>query len=219
MRVQIVASERHTAADATDKYTSWEFDGEPPSWLSKAIKEYESSTSEVEMRAINWKIVNASDRNYLLTFLTEDEFLSLNSIFGSVINGWKILAPAAERCLQTLAKLNNSQLQSIGRIVLIEGVRGAVKQTLHLVGNAMASEEPSLDDDDSDNDGKNATSVDLLKEEDCNHTDVCYIFNLLRYCCEMLDKGIPQRNNSERDIDIVIMAHIFSCLDNIIDKH
>ncbi|RUS29662.1 hypothetical protein BC938DRAFT_480394 [Jimgerdemannia flammicorona] len=243
----IVASERHTAADATDKYTSWEFDGEPPSWLSKAIKEYESSTSEVEMQAINWKIVNASDRNYLLTFLTEDEFLSLNSIFGSAINGWKILAPAAERCLQTLAKvkemlpnciafcsyvfafhltyilfdfqLNNSQLQSIGRIILIEGVRGAVKQTLHLVGNAMASEEPSLDGDDSDNDGKNAASVDLLKEEDYNHTDVCYIFNLLRYCCEMLDKGIPQRNNSERDIDIAIKAHIFSCLDNILDKH
>ncbi|RUS23791.1 hypothetical protein BC938DRAFT_474622, partial [Jimgerdemannia flammicorona] len=198
-------------------------------------------------RAINWKIVNASDRNYLLTFLTEDEFLSLNSIFGSAINGWNILAPAAERCLQTLAKvkkfcrivlffvpmvfvfhlifilfdfqLNDSQLQSIGRIVLIEGVRGAVKQTLHLVGNAMASVEPSLNDDDSDNDGKNVTSVDLLKEEDCNHADVCYIFNLLRYCCEMLDKGIPQRNNSERDIDIAIKAHIFSCLDNILDKH
>ncbi|RUP50457.1 hypothetical protein BC936DRAFT_139032, partial [Jimgerdemannia flammicorona] len=97
-------------------------------------------------------------RNYLLTFLTEDEFLSLNSIFGSAINGWNILAPAAERCLQTLAKLNDSQLQSIGRIVLIEGVRGAVKQTLHLVGNAMASVEPSLNDDESDNDGKNIFS-------------------------------------------------------------
>ncbi|RUS30718.1 hypothetical protein BC938DRAFT_479043 [Jimgerdemannia flammicorona] len=41
---------RHAATDVADKYISWEFDGEPPSWLSKAIKEYESSISEVEMR-------------------------------------------------------------------------------------------------------------------------------------------------------------------------
>ncbi|RUP43418.1 hypothetical protein BC936DRAFT_137211 [Jimgerdemannia flammicorona] len=47
---KIGASERHAATDVADKYISWEFDGEPPSWLSKAIKEYESSISEVEMR-------------------------------------------------------------------------------------------------------------------------------------------------------------------------
>ena len=57
------------------------------------------------IRALSWKIVDTSDRDYLLTFLTEEEFLSLNGIFGSVLEGWQILAPAAERCLRTLTKV------------------------------------------------------------------------------------------------------------------
>ncbi|RUS33038.1 hypothetical protein BC938DRAFT_473380 [Jimgerdemannia flammicorona] len=156
-----------------------------------------------QRHSIDRKIINASDRDHLLTFLTEEEFLSLNSIFGSAINGWKVLAPAAERCLEILTKLNSNQLQSIGRIIQIEGVRGAIKRTLYLVESTIASEEPTLDDNNV-NDGKNAASVDLLEEEDCNHTDVYYISELLTGC-EMLDKEIPQRNNSERGIDIAII--------------
>lgn len=207
----------------SEMHASWEFDGSPPSWLSKAMEEYKSSTSEPRTKAIHWKIVNVSDRDYLLTFLTKGEFLSLHGTFGSAITGWKTLTSAAERCLQTLAKLDSNQLLSIGRIIEIEGVRGAIKQALYLVGSATESEKLGLDEDDNDNnndnEGKNAAPVALLEEGDCKHTDVCYIFNLLRYCCEMLDKGITQRNNSERDIDIAIKTHIFSCLDSILDKH
>jgi hypothetical protein len=42
---------------------------------------------------------------------------------------------------------------------------------------------------------------------------------LIRYTCEMLAKNIPQRKNSERDIDMFIKRHIFSCLDDILDSH
>ncbi|PKY17683.1 hypothetical protein RhiirB3_404613, partial [Rhizophagus irregularis] len=37
--------------------------------------------------------------------------------------------------------------------------------------------------------------------------------------CEMLGKGIPQRKNSENDIDMFIKRHIFACFDDILDTH
>ncbi|CAI2189210.1 903_t:CDS:2 [Funneliformis geosporum] len=35
----------------------------------------------------------------------------------------------------------------------------------------------------------------------------------------MIAKGIPQRQNSERDIEMFIKRHIFSCFDTILDSH
>ncbi|PKY47545.1 hypothetical protein RhiirA4_210906 [Rhizophagus irregularis] len=35
----------------------------------------------------------------------------------------------------------------------------------------------------------------------------------------MLGKGIPQRKNSEKDIDMFIKRHIFACFDDILDTH
>ncbi|CAI2195320.1 18237_t:CDS:2, partial [Funneliformis geosporum] len=35
----------------------------------------------------------------------------------------------------------------------------------------------------------------------------------------MIDKKIPQRENSERDIDVIFKSHMFSCFDDIMDLH
>ncbi|CAG8664866.1 15418_t:CDS:2, partial [Acaulospora morrowiae] len=51
------------------------------------------------------------------------------------------------------------------------------------------------------------------------HPDVCYIIELLRYTYNMIDKKIPQRENSERDIDVIFKNHLFSCFDDIMDLH
>ncbi|GBC28870.2 cytochrome P450 [Rhizophagus irregularis DAOM 181602=DAOM 197198] len=82
-----------------------------------------------------------------------------------------VLEPVAERCLQSLAKLNNEQIRMIGEM------------------------------------------NDYLDKE------VGYILELVRYTCEMLGKGIPQRKNSENDIDMFIKRHIFACFDDILDTH
>jgi len=58
-----------------------------------------------------------------------------------------------------------------------------------------------------------------LQEEDCLDDDVGYIFELLRYACQWIKKTIPQRHNSERDIDVFVKTHVFSCFDGVADQH
>ncbi|CAB4373799.1 unnamed protein product [Rhizophagus irregularis] len=41
------------------------------------------------------------------------------------IGDWTVLEPVAERCLQSLAKLNNEQIRMIGEMVKYEGIHGA----------------------------------------------------------------------------------------------
>lgn len=35
----------------------------------------------------------------------------------------------------------------------------------------------------------------------------------------MIAEGIPMRENSERDVDVFINTHIFSCLKGVVDRH
>ncbi len=45
------------------------------------------------------------------------------------------------------------------------------------------------------------------------------LFEFLFINCEMIKKKISKRKNTERDIDVFIKNFIFSCLDNIMDRH
>ncbi|PKC70740.1 hypothetical protein RhiirA1_454370 [Rhizophagus irregularis] len=108
-----------------------------------------------------------------------------------------VLEPVAERCLQSLAKLNNEQIRMIGEMVKYEGIHGAVCKLRKIIQNI---EELNLENDYLDK-------------------EVGYILELVRYTCEMLGKGIPQRKNSENDIDMFIKRHIFACFDDILDTH
>ncbi|RGB29530.1 hypothetical protein C1646_713354 [Rhizophagus diaphanus] len=74
-------------------------------------------------------------------------------------------------------------------------------------------EEPDLFDDELTN---NKTLSFVLEENDYLDKEVGYILELLLILhfftigCEMLGKGIPQRKNSEKDIDMFIKRHIFA---------
>ncbi|CAJ0904649.1 748_t:CDS:2, partial [Entrophospora sp. SA101] len=46
-----------------------------------------------------------------------------------------------------------------------------------------------------------------LVSMDCEDSDIQYILDLLRYIVEMIDKGIPNRQNSEHDLDIFFNFH------------
>jgi hypothetical protein len=62
-------------------------------------------------RPIWWWIIDASDSNIVQDFVSEEEFLELNSIFSSAFNighpknTWTVLEPVTERCL-TLKQLD-----------------------------------------------------------------------------------------------------------------
>ncbi|RGB43015.1 hypothetical protein C1646_661720 [Rhizophagus diaphanus] len=80
----------------------------------------------------------------------------------------------------------------------------------------MNIEEPDLFDDEPTN---NKTLSFVLEENNYLDKEVGYILELVRYTGEMLGKGIPQRKNSEKDIDMFIKRHIFACFDDILDTH
>ncbi|PKK75589.1 hypothetical protein RhiirC2_736262, partial [Rhizophagus irregularis] len=66
---------------------------------------------------------------------------------------WTVLEPVAERCLQSLAKLNNEQIRMIGEMVKYEGIHGAVCKLRKIIQNIeeLNIEEPDLFDDEPTN--------------------------------------------------------------------
>ncbi|RUS28801.1 hypothetical protein BC938DRAFT_481434 [Jimgerdemannia flammicorona] len=185
-----------------------------------------SSMSKCQLgcrRPLWWRIVDVSEPNLVPDILLEEEFLELNGIFSSALdlgcpkNNWTVLEPAAQRCLQSLSELDSNQLREVAEVVRPEGTIGAIKRLRKISeGIKESTFEPGLFDDEPMD---KAPCTCLVKETDYMDPDVQYIFDLLRFTCEMLAKGIPQRKNSERDIDIFIKTHIFSCFDGVLDRH
>ncbi|RUO95615.1 hypothetical protein BC936DRAFT_143616, partial [Jimgerdemannia flammicorona] len=166
-------------------------------------------------KALHWRIVDASNPAVISEFSSE-EFEELNAMFASMLGcggSKENLEPSAERCLQILDKLDWEQLKSVGNIVKVNGIKGAV-QEVRRMSKDLENEQSWFDDEVDE-----MPALFDLKEEDCLENDVGYIFELLRYACEWIKKSIPQRHNSERDVDVFVKTHIFSCLDDITDQH
>ncbi|GBC53315.2 hypothetical protein GLOIN_2v792049 [Rhizophagus irregularis DAOM 181602=DAOM 197198] len=210
----------------------WEFDEPEPTWLKKVINRQKFLISQMDPSAryesslspIWWRIIDASDLKSTSDFLTEADMSDLVAVFASALNvghpteDWTILEPSVERCLQALAKLDNNHLNKVGKIVPLEGFHGAILEIQKMVKNVETSSlSVSLFGDEDTNDKVKPTSS--VEEEDYLNPDVQFILDLIRFTCEMLMKGIPQRKNSERDIDVFIKRHLFSCFDNILDSH
>ncbi|KAG9293001.1 hypothetical protein G9A89_016363 [Geosiphon pyriformis] len=202
----------------------WEFDSSMPNWLIKFAQSHFSlvssaNQSEAMTKALYWRIVDASNPAVISEFSSE-EFEELNAIFASTFKrggSKENLEPSAERCLQILDKLDWEQLKFIGSLVKVKGIQGAVQEVRKLSkGFENKKHDQGLFDDEVDE--VPALLGDLL-EEDCLEDDVGYIFQLLCYACEWIKKSIPQRHNSERDVDMFVKSHIFSCLDGITDQH
>ncbi|RUP46153.1 hypothetical protein BC936DRAFT_147287 [Jimgerdemannia flammicorona] len=181
-----------------------------PTWLPKVMKKHETAilTTDASHELAHFGVPD---------ILSNADLSSLKLMFVTALNeiSWTSLEPAAERCLQALGKLNTKQLQSIGEMVKEEGIHGAVVEMIKMLADFKEPHRsPRLFSDDEDI----ALQLDFL-EEDFRHEDVGYIIELLRYMCEMIQKRIPQRHNSERDIDLFVKRHVFSCMDSIVDSH
>ncbi|CAG8541090.1 3645_t:CDS:10, partial [Funneliformis mosseae] len=215
-------------AEVTDD-KEWEFDTPQPSWLKKLIEERclliskddPITTYKSSLRSIWWKIIDLSDPK-IVNLLSESELSDLNAMFSSALKDWTVLEPSAEKCLKSLSKLDSYQLRTIGETVRPKGTHGAILRLQEMI----STKNPIiLEDDDLFYDGYIDEDIKIFSEEISlldhnNHLDpdVAYIFDLIRYTCEMIAKGIPSRQNSERDIDVFIKRHIFLCFDDILDS-
>ncbi|CAG8601543.1 12733_t:CDS:10, partial [Funneliformis caledonium] len=210
----------------------WEFDEPEPTWLKKVINRQKflisqtdpSSRYKSSLSPIWWRIIDASDPKITSDLLTEADMSELIAVFASVLNvgnpteDWAILEPSVERCLQALAKLDNDHLSRVGKIVQLEGSHGAILEIQKIMKNVETSSlSVSLFGDEDTNDKVKPTPS--VEEKDYLNPDVQFILDLVRFTCEMLAKGIPQRKYSERDVDVFIKRHLFSCFDNILDSH
>ncbi|KAG9298141.1 hypothetical protein G9A89_002578 [Geosiphon pyriformis] len=180
----------HTICSSTDKPA--QADNTLLTW------ELDSSMPKAMTKALYWKIVDGSNPAVISEFSPE-EFEELNAMSASIFKRGgsekENLEPSAERCLQILDKLDWKQLKFFGNLVKIKGIQGAVQEVRKL----SKGFEKKFDHDQED--------------------DVGYIFELLRYAYEWIKKSIPQRHNSERDVDVFVKTPIFSCLDSVADQH
>ncbi|CAI2193800.1 13649_t:CDS:10, partial [Funneliformis geosporum] len=190
----------------------WEFDTPIPSWLQKAMKQHKSLTSQTDSskrpklakEPIWWRIIDASDPKILQDFLSETEFLELSTKISSALNIGN--------------SMNSNELRKIGELVKPKGIYGAIVELMKMEMKAEESNsEPDLFDDDQSCD--KASTITTIEENDYLDKDVSYILELIRFTCEMLEKEIPQRKNSERDIDMFVKRHIFSCFEDVLDCH
>ncbi|CAG8705149.1 2964_t:CDS:10 [Funneliformis mosseae] len=185
---------------------SWEFKEPIPGWLKLLHQHREDlattidlkSLSQVAETAIWWRVIDTCDPK-LTEIITEREFLNLSeSLLSNLPSDWEVLEPPAERCLHSIAMLDKKGLKKI-----------------LTTSNKCEDENPFLDSPPTE-----ITTIDnFFQDGDYKHPDVYYIIELLHYTYNMIDKKIPQRENSERDIDVIFKSHMFSCFDDIMDSH
>ncbi|CAG8660294.1 3836_t:CDS:2, partial [Gigaspora rosea] len=211
---------------AYDLEKSWEFERPIPEWLKRIHKHRKDldttvdttdleSYSRVAKTAIWWRIIDACDQK-LTEIIMEQEFISLKKTLLSYLpSDWKVVEPPVERCLHSIAMLDENGLKKVAKITAYHGICGAIKKIRRILATSIKIEEdnPFLVSPATEI----TTSNDIIKDEDAHHPDVRYIIELLRYTYEMIDKKIPQRKNSERDIDVIFKSHMFSCFDKIMD--
>ncbi|RUP51570.1 hypothetical protein BC936DRAFT_147315, partial [Jimgerdemannia flammicorona] len=182
----------------------------------RAIRErqllLDANREDAPSKAIWWRILDSSD---LPGFLSVTEKLELDTMFSSLLNttsnanDWTVLEPTVERSLQALEKLSNNQLRVLGEMVKVEGIRGTLREVRTMLNSSQDSiRDQGLFDDDKDH---ILPDVGIPEEGDAQNHDVGY--------CEILSIGIPQRNNTERDIDVFVKTHVFSCFNGVVDQH
>ncbi|CAG8625493.1 1215_t:CDS:10, partial [Racocetra fulgida] len=139
----------------------------------------------------------------IVDLLSESDLSDLNAMFSSALKDWTVLEPSAEKCLKSLSKL-----RTIGESVRPKGTHGAI---LRLQEMTSTRNPIILEADDLFYDGYIDEDIKIFPEEISllDHND--------HLDPDMIAKGIPNRQNSERDIDIFIKRHIFSCFDDILD--
>ncbi|KAG9306035.1 hypothetical protein G9A89_020230 [Geosiphon pyriformis] len=192
----------------------WEFDQSPPTWLGKLIEEQKKmiqmDINEYASKPLYWRILDLSS----LEVVPKSDQESVRKMISSTLQTehWEVMQPPAERCLKALMELTTKQLKKIAKIVKPKGICGALLEITNMVmSKKMEDSNPFFIEQKSES--------SLFQDDDYLDDEVSYILELLRYTYEMIALGIPQRKNSERDIDILINSHIFSCFNDVVDKH
>ncbi|CAJ0824545.1 2584_t:CDS:2, partial [Entrophospora sp. SA101] len=186
----------------------WEFDTPKPSWLDKIAHKRDSLIYnafncndkriqyELSLEPIWWKIIDLSDSK-ITTIITEYELSEINEKFSSLLEDWTTVEPAPESLLQSLEKLDNDQLRTIGEIVRPKGTYGAILELQKLLENKKEQKAPELNNLFGDE--KDSNEIDKHKEispltvDDHTNSDVAFILDLIRFTGEVVSRASRNR--------------------------
>ncbi|CAG8712818.1 8122_t:CDS:2 [Gigaspora margarita] len=191
--------------DDEEPFIEWELDIPKPSWLDKIAHKRDSliyiasdCNNKMTHYKLSLKIIDLSDPT-IMTLVSEDELSELNTKFSSLLENWTTLEPEAKRCLQSLEKLDNDQLRTIGEIVRPKGTYGAILELQKLLKNKKeqnASELDNLFEDENDfnkEDNGDHKEILSLTLEDHTNPDIAFIFDLIRYISEVVSRASRNR--------------------------
>ncbi|CAB4384309.1 unnamed protein product [Rhizophagus irregularis] len=93
----------------------WEFNYPIHDWLNKVIREQKTMTSEINSniasKPLLWRIIDLSYSEVAPSTLSQSDQEGIRTLISSALqigqtNECTVLAPSAERCLRSLAKIN-----------------------------------------------------------------------------------------------------------------
>jgi len=217
----------HQAELTKNKLPIWEFNDPMPGWLIKAkemnqklkVQSHTQARYKSALRPLWWRTIDMSDDSFT-QLLSHEELAQFKSVFASSLdlkstNGnWTALKPAAERCLTSFSKLDENQLQKIGEMLEGEGIRGAIHEIRKMHRESTNEDEDAADldlfgDEATPTATKETHVMNIIEEADSDDRDVRYLMNLLRYTYEMINRGVTQRKNTKRDVDIFIKVPVW----------
>ncbi|KAJ3237012.1 hypothetical protein HDU78_004305 [Chytriomyces hyalinus] len=218
-----------TTNDEDVNVVTWT-DGSPPSWFELTKQKYlhlrmDRETDEtVTMNSLYWHIIDLSDFKELKAYLSPAEIKDVTDIFSESLASFT-------KPENVKAQISSAQMIEVCQALIVKGLVGGLRQLAEALllletHPVQADELKALLDDEHPTEDKVSVLADkvggLVSEYDKTNTfdeDVKYIFNLLQKTFEMIEDGVPSRQNTERDLDANIYWEMFACLKRIAGVH
>ncbi|KAJ3229591.1 hypothetical protein HDU81_005224 [Chytriomyces hyalinus] len=239
--IDIVGSDDEV--DVIEDTITWHA-GEPPSWFQAARTKYfelrqrREFEESISSKALYWRIIDLTNFSELKSYLKPIEIKAVRDLFSlSVPNlsDFKVFSNA-EYVLSALEEISPYQVIEVCKVVRLTGPVGGLRKLASLLQTNLKSttSQPNMKAYNADrlkdilgtnvpkmNDSatKVAELVSLYDSSGEFDDDVRYVFNLFNQSYEMIEKGIPCRDNTERALDSNYFWDMFACLESVSAIH
>ncbi|KAJ3203648.1 hypothetical protein HDU82_006391, partial [Entophlyctis luteolus] len=209
--------------------------GDSPKWFNAAktrylrIRELRESNELASLEAIYWRIIDLTEYDKLKSYLKPGDIKDVREIFTKAISGFssRVAASDAETVLMAFDEISAIEAIQVCEIVVTNGPIGGLRELASLL-RAIPKVQDEYDDEldavlgshtfDSNRPRILGEINRIITHHELNKIldeDVKYVFNLFKKSYEMIEKGIPSRANTERDLDANFYWDMFRCLDSV----
>ncbi|KAJ3115285.1 hypothetical protein HK100_001409 [Physocladia obscura] len=212
-----------------DNVVAWPT-GKPPSWFHAAKKHYLVLRKQrlTDKNVSHIRVIDLTNFDELQSYLNPIEIKEISDSFSKSI-AIVLKSPILSKS-EIVTQALEVHMQQICETVVLNGPVGGLR-ALSSILNQTAVVQPNLDElDEIYGANSNALKVyelasnvqkilDFYDSTGYFDSDVKYIFNLFKVSYEMIENGVPSRENTERDLDVNYFWEMFSCLKPISAVH